>query len=232
MSTVIKHNLTRAQRRMKHQADKYRQEGQFAVGDWVYLKLQPYIQRSVAQRSNQKLSYKFIGPYLITQKVGPVAYKLQLPANSQIHPVIHISQLKKALPPSTAISAVDELFCISSSTLCCPAQVLSYRLHKVGNKLQPFGLIQWKDMPEDWTTWENLHAVSSVSRYSTATLNPNQPETGNWQRSGRRPPICILYTQCHMAVTYNFELSIFFLEHEGELCIFVLKRDIKETMSL
>lgn len=91
MTAVIKHNLTRAQHRMKQQADKHRQERQFEVGDWVYLKLQPYVQQSVAKRSNQKLSYKFFGPYLITQKVGNVAYKLQLPADSHIHSVMHVS---------------------------------------------------------------------------------------------------------------------------------------------
>lgn len=79
------------------------------MGDWVYLKLQPYIQQLVAKRSNQKLSYKFIGPYLITQKVGLVAYKLQLPAASQIHPVVHVFQLKKALPPSVTVSSDSEL---------------------------------------------------------------------------------------------------------------------------
>jgi hypothetical protein len=74
------------------------------VGDWVYLKLQPYTQMSVAPRSNQKLSYKYFGPYLIIQKVGAVAYKLQLPDHSKIHPVIHVSRLKKALPPSSEVS--------------------------------------------------------------------------------------------------------------------------------
>jgi hypothetical protein len=39
MLQVIKHNLLRAQQRMKYQTDKHRQEREFAVGDWVYLKL-------------------------------------------------------------------------------------------------------------------------------------------------------------------------------------------------
>jgi hypothetical protein len=78
----IQHNLNRPQQLMKHQSDKHRQERSFDVGDWVYIKLQPHVQQSVTRRTNQKLSYKYFGPYLIIQKIGHVAYKLQLPAAS------------------------------------------------------------------------------------------------------------------------------------------------------
>jgi hypothetical protein len=50
MTEVIKQNLLIAQHRMKQQAGKHHQERQFSVGDWVYLKLQPYIQQSVAKK--------------------------------------------------------------------------------------------------------------------------------------------------------------------------------------
>jgi len=39
---MLKFHLNRAQQRMKHQADSHRMDKQFAVGDWVYVKLQPY----------------------------------------------------------------------------------------------------------------------------------------------------------------------------------------------
>ena len=107
------------------------------MGDWVYVKLQPYIQQSVARRANQKLSYKYFRPYLVLQTVGKVAYKLQLPANSQIHPVLHVSQLKKALPPNTTLSTYDELQLLYMMEGFPSSQVLDTRLHLVGRRVPP-----------------------------------------------------------------------------------------------
>ena len=70
LNQVIQPQLTRASPRMKHQADKNRSKREFAVGDYVYLKLQPYIQTIVAARSNQKLAYKYFGPFKVLEKIG------------------------------------------------------------------------------------------------------------------------------------------------------------------
>jgi len=98
MQSLIHHQLGRAKNRMKTQADKSRTERSFSVGTWVYLKLQPYVQSSVAARANQKLAYRFFGPYQIIDKIGSVAYKLKLSDSSSIHPVFHVFQLKLAVP--------------------------------------------------------------------------------------------------------------------------------------
>lgn len=78
LQDVIQYQLHKAQHRMKHYADWHRTEKEFAVGDLVYLKLQPYIQSSVAPRSNQKLSFRFYGPFTVLARVGAVAYKFYL----------------------------------------------------------------------------------------------------------------------------------------------------------
>ena len=95
MFKLIKSNLLQSQNRMTQQANKKRSERMFSEGDLVYLKLQPYRQQSVHKRSPYKLSAKYYSPYTIIKKIGTVANKLQLPATVVVHPVFHVSQLKK-----------------------------------------------------------------------------------------------------------------------------------------
>lgn len=97
MTQLLKENLQVAQARMKQQADKKRIERAFEVGDWVFLKLEPYRQTSLAMRKSLKLSAKYYGPFQVIARIELVAYKLQLPPTSTIHPVFHISLLKKKI---------------------------------------------------------------------------------------------------------------------------------------
>lgn len=82
MDQLLQHHLHHAKHRLKKQADQPRSERHFDVGDMVFLKLQPYVQSSLAPRSHQKLAFRFFGPYEVLQPVGTVAYKLALPAHS------------------------------------------------------------------------------------------------------------------------------------------------------
>lgn len=72
-------NLNKARDRMKKFADRRCTERNFGVGNRVLLKLQPYKQGTAQGSMPHKLSSKYFGPYLIVEKIGTVAYRLQLP---------------------------------------------------------------------------------------------------------------------------------------------------------
>ncbi|WMV42750.1 hypothetical protein MTR67_036135 [Solanum verrucosum] len=119
---------------MKVYADKRRTEREFNVGDWVFLKLQPYKQTSVVVRKSLKLASKFYGPYQVMKKIGPVAYKLELPPTAKIHPVFHICQLKKKIGAKMTL-AIDPPVCSpDEQPLVYPVAILDMRMVKKGNK--------------------------------------------------------------------------------------------------
>ena len=110
---LLKDNLTLVHNRMKQQADQHRSERSFEVRDWVFLRLQPYKQMSLKQsKKDNKLSPKYYGPYKVLQKIGTMAYKLELPTSSQVHTVFDVSCLKKVIsnkiPVQTILPELDE----------------------------------------------------------------------------------------------------------------------------
>lgn len=156
MLAAVRQHLLRAQQRMKHQADKRRSERSFQVGDFVYLRLQPYVQTSLAPRSHHKLCFKYFGPFKILSKIGAVAYKLELPPSSNIHPVFHVSLLKSA-PPSPSL--LGKVLPDSEDMLQIPERVLQTRLHQRGQAVVPQVLIKWSGLDEDLATWEDKEAL-------------------------------------------------------------------------
>ena len=119
----------------------------------MFLKLQPYVQSSVADRSNQKLAFKFFGPYKVLERVGIVTYWLELPPSSSVHPVFHVSQLKKAVGAHHTVTATLPL---ASARWSIPERILQRRQVARGKKFIQQGLIQWTNMPVSLTTWEDL----------------------------------------------------------------------------
>ncbi|KAI3776204.1 hypothetical protein L1987_45976 [Smallanthus sonchifolius] len=98
----IKARMKAAQDRQKSYADKRRRPIKFDVGDRVMLKVSPW-KGIMRFRKRGKLSSRFVGPYRIMERIGEVAYRLELSDElSGIHPTFHVSHLRKCLADEPA----------------------------------------------------------------------------------------------------------------------------------
>lgn len=70
----LKQHLHTANNRTKQLADRKRRDVEFQEGDWVFLRLQPYRQKTILKRSSRKWSHRFFGPFKIDKRIGQVAY--------------------------------------------------------------------------------------------------------------------------------------------------------------
>nr|GEY98704.1 putative reverse transcriptase domain-containing protein [Tanacetum cinerariifolium] len=93
----------------KSYADKRRKPLEFGVGDYVLLKVSPW-KGVVCFRKKGKLAPRFVGPFEIIEKVGPVAYRLDLPEElNGVHYTFYVSNLKKCLADPTLQVPLDEI---------------------------------------------------------------------------------------------------------------------------
>jgi hypothetical protein len=90
----IRQRLKEAQDRQKIYADAHRTDRSYEVGDQVFIRIRPN-KSTIRFRKGTKLSPRFIGPFRIQEKIGPVAYRLVLPPHlHKIHNVFHVSILR------------------------------------------------------------------------------------------------------------------------------------------
>ncbi|GJT12628.1 putative reverse transcriptase domain-containing protein [Tanacetum coccineum] len=103
----IKDRLKTARDRHKSYADKRRKPLEFSVGDYVLLNVSPW--KCVVHFGKKgKLAPRFVEPFEIIEKVGPVAYLLDLPEElNGVHDTFHVSNLKKCLADPTLQVPLD-----------------------------------------------------------------------------------------------------------------------------
>jgi hypothetical protein len=146
---------------MKEQADKRRTERSFVVGEWVFVKLRAHRQKSVVTGISAKLSARYYGPYPILERIGAVAYKLKLPVGSRIHPVFHVSLLKKAVGEYHADEELPDLLADDQVETYEPEAVLATRKIKQQAEEVNQVLVQWKGKSVEEATWEDVIMMRS-----------------------------------------------------------------------
>jgi hypothetical protein len=151
----VKENLRIAQSRYKSYADKRRRNLEFNKGDFVYLKVFP-LRGTVRFQVKGKLVPRFVGPYKISRRIGKLAYKLELPEElTGVHPVFHVSQLRKCLrvPDEvvpTDILDIQETLEYKEHPIC----ILGRDTKETRSKTIPMCKVQWSNHTEREATWE------------------------------------------------------------------------------
>ena len=138
---------------MKKGFDVHRRDVSFNIDDWVYVKLRPYRQSSISGQVFHKLGKRYYGTYKITQKIGPVAYKLAFPESSKIHLVFHYSLLKPHFGPPDSDNSLLPL-AIEGKSIIQPMTILD---RKWDNSTPPklLVLVQWLGLSPEDSTWED-----------------------------------------------------------------------------
>ncbi|KAI5316171.1 hypothetical protein L3X38_045347 [Prunus dulcis] len=152
---IIRERLKTAQDRQKSYADNRRKDLQFEVGDWVFLKLSPW--KGVVRFGKRgKLSPRYIGPYEVIERVGPVAYRLALPPDlSWLHDVFHVSMLRKYIPDPSHVLEEQPIELQEDLTYVeQPVQILDRKIHVLRSREIPLVKVLWRSQTVEEATWE------------------------------------------------------------------------------
>ncbi|WVZ01111.1 hypothetical protein V8G54_027180 [Vigna mungo] len=148
MLIALRQKLQKVQDQMKVIADGKRRKVEYQVDDW-----------SVRGSAYEKLGKRFYGPFRILERLGPVAYKLELPSNSKIHPVFHCSVLKAHLGPLPDHQVELPAETHGNSPTITPMAIQDSKIDKSTNPPVKLVLVQWKELAPEDTTWEEWNEL-------------------------------------------------------------------------
>ena len=113
----------------------------------VYLMLHPYRQSSLKRSGVEKLKPRYYGPFKVIRRVGEVAYELELPADSKVHNMFHVSRLKKALGhnvvPSVVLPPLDD----KGKLILVPEAILDSKERVLRRRTIKEYLVKWRNLP-------------------------------------------------------------------------------------
>ncbi|KAK6151920.1 hypothetical protein DH2020_014555 [Rehmannia glutinosa] len=142
--------------RQKSYADKRRKDLEFEVGDEVFLRLSPR-KGLINPKKGGKLSPRYVGPYKILQRIGNLAYRLELPTPyAGMHDVFHVSRLKKYQPdPEHIITRDTPPLMENLSYTERPIRIIDQQIRQLRKREIPMVKVVWQNHNRDEdATWE------------------------------------------------------------------------------
>ncbi|KAL0539811.1 hypothetical protein IC582_024032 [Cucumis melo] len=151
----IRAHMLTAQSRQKSYADVRRKDLEFDVGDMVFLKVAP-MKGVLKFEKKGKLSPRFVGPFEILKRIGPVAYRLALPPSfSAVHDVFHVSMLRKYVADLTPVVDFQPLQINENlSYEEQPVEILAREVKRLRNQGIALVKVLWRNHGVEEATWE------------------------------------------------------------------------------
>ena len=168
-------HILRAKWSQKFYHDAHHRDVQFAVGDKVWISTR----HLPGQSSCSKLEPRYRGPFPILERIGPVAYRVQLPSSYSCHDVFLVSLLVKDRPRDPSMqareAAVGWLPVRDAQGNPTDQYEVDYIMAQRGTGDSATYLVKWRGAPEDRATWEPAAHLANCPAYLRA-----------WQRRLRK----------------------------------------------
>ncbi|KAI3808082.1 hypothetical protein L1987_24024 [Smallanthus sonchifolius] len=168
--SLIRDNIRVARSRQKSYADKRRKPLEFQVGDMVLLKVSPW--KGVVRFGKKgKLAPRYVGPFKIHERVGKVAYKLDLPSElNNVHPTFHVSNLKKCLANENLHIPLDEVRIDEKMHFVeKPMEIMDREVKKLKRSRIPIVKVRWESKRGPEFTWEREDQMKTKAVPCTST---------------------------------------------------------------
>ncbi|KAA0036152.1 pol protein [Cucumis melo var. makuwa] len=151
----IRARMLIAQSRQKSYADVRRKDLEFEVRDMVFLNVAP-MKGVLRFEKKGKLSPRFIGPFEILERIGPVTYRLALPPFfSAMHDVFHVSMLRRYVADPTHVVDFEPLQISENlSYEEQPVEILAREVKKLRNREISLVKVLWRNHGVEEATWE------------------------------------------------------------------------------
>lgn len=174
---VIQDRLRTAQSRHQSYANRRHRPLRSSVGDRVFLRVSPM--KGVMRFGRRgKLSPRYIGPFEILRTVGEVTYELALPpAFSAIHPVFHVSMLRRYIPDESHVLQYDAIELDDHLTFVEePVAILARDVRKLRSRAIPIVKVRWRHRSVEEATWET---EQEMREQFPGLFEPSGPSTSS-----------------------------------------------------
>ena len=159
----VKEAIDSAQMSDKFHYDRKHQPMFLKVGDWALLRLHKGYKIPSTAGVTKKLTQQYVGPFEVIERVGRLAYRLEIPEGWLIHPVFSIAHLEPCPAPGSdpfERSSPDHIPPVSThpdgSMDCEIERLLNKRTYKKGRGYVTEYLLRWKSYGPEWDRWYDV----------------------------------------------------------------------------